>query len=239
MLKILQARLQQYMNWELPDVQTGFKKGRGTRDQIANVHWTVDKAREFQKNIYFFFINYTSLWLCRSQQTLENGDTILWKMGIPDHLTCLLRKLYAGQEETELDVDQWTCSKLKSVLITQSCQTLCDPMDCSPPGSSIHGILQSRILEWVATSFSRGIFLTRGLNLGLPHCGQTLYWLSPQPTNWKRSTSRLYIVTGAYLTYMQSTLWKMLGCRDKSMNLWTPYLWQRRQGYTMEKRQRL
>ena len=96
--KILQTRLQQYMNQELPDVQTGFRKGRGTRDQTANIHWIIEKAREFQRNIYFCFIDYSTfyfIWLCASQQTLENSE-----MGIPDHLICLLRNLYAGQEAT-------------------------------------------------------------------------------------------------------------------------------------------
>ena len=95
MLKILQARLQKYVNSEHPDVQAGFRKGRGTRDQIANIYWIIEKAREFQKNIYFCFIDYDKafVWI-----------TINWKilkeMGIPDHLTCLLRNLYAGQETT-------------------------------------------------------------------------------------------------------------------------------------------
>ena len=97
MLKILQARLQQYVNQELPDVQTGFRKGRGTRDQIANICWIIEKAREFQKNIYFCcidcakafdYVDHNKLW------------KILKEMGIPDHLTCLLRNLYAGQEAT-------------------------------------------------------------------------------------------------------------------------------------------
>ena len=93
--KILQTRLQQYVNYELPDVQAGFRKGRGTRDQIANICWIIKKAREFQKNIYFCFIDYAKafVWI-----------TINWKilqeMGIADHLTCLLRNLYAGQEAT-------------------------------------------------------------------------------------------------------------------------------------------
>ena len=94
MLKILQARLQQYMNRELPDVQAGFRKGRGTRDQIANV---MEKAREFQKNIYFCFIDYAKAFDCVDQNNLWK---ILKEMGIPDHLTCLLRNLYAGQEAT-------------------------------------------------------------------------------------------------------------------------------------------
>ena len=97
MLKILQARLQQYGNGELPNVQDGFRKGRGTRDQIANIHWIVTKAREFQKNTYFCFIDYAKAFDCMYHNKL--GE-ILKKMGIPDHLTCLLRNLYAGQEET-------------------------------------------------------------------------------------------------------------------------------------------
>ena len=108
MLKIFQARLQQYVNRELPDVQAGFRKGRGTRDHIANIHWIMEKAREFQKNIYFCFIDYAKafVWI-----------TINWKilkeMGIPDHLTCLLRNLYTGQkEQLEPDMEEGTGSKL-------------------------------------------------------------------------------------------------------------------------------
>ena len=97
MLKILQARLQQYMNRELPDVQAGFRKGRGTRDQIANIHWTMGKAREFQKNIYFCFIEYAKAFDCVDHNKLWK---ILREMGIPDHLTCLLRNLYTNQEAT-------------------------------------------------------------------------------------------------------------------------------------------
>ena len=95
MLKILQARLQQYVNHELPDVQAGFRKGRGTRDQIANICWIIEKAREFQKNIYFCFIDYVKAFDCVHHNKLWK---ILKEMGIPDHLTCLLRNLYAGQE---------------------------------------------------------------------------------------------------------------------------------------------
>ena len=95
MLKILQARLQQYVNRELPDVQAAFRKGRGTRDQIANICWIVKKAREFQKNIYFCFIDYAKDFACVDKNKLWK---ILQEMGIPDHLTCLLRNLYAGQE---------------------------------------------------------------------------------------------------------------------------------------------
>ena len=95
MLKILQARLQQYVNRELPDVQTGFRKVKGTRDQIANIRWIIEKAREFQKNIYFCFIDYTKAFDCVDHNKLWKN---FQEMGIPDHLTCLLRNLYAGQE---------------------------------------------------------------------------------------------------------------------------------------------
>ena len=95
MLKILQARLQQYVNHELPDVQAGFRKGRGTRDQIANIRWIIEKAREFQKDIYFCFIDYTKAFDCVDQNKLWK---ILQEMGMPDHMTCLLRNLYEGQE---------------------------------------------------------------------------------------------------------------------------------------------
>ena len=95
MLKILQAKLQQYMNHELPDVQAGFRKGRGTRDQIANICWIIEKAREFQKNIYFCFIDYAKAFDCADHNKVWK---ILQDMGIPDHLSCLLRNLYAGQE---------------------------------------------------------------------------------------------------------------------------------------------
>ena len=97
MLIILQARLQQYVNRELPAVQAGFRKGRGTRDQIANILWIIEKAREFQKNIYFCFIDYAKAFDCVDHNKLWK---ILQEMGIPDHLTCLLRNLYAGQEAT-------------------------------------------------------------------------------------------------------------------------------------------
>ena len=97
MLKILQARLQQYVNRELPDVQAGFRKGRGTRHQIANIRWIMEKAREFQKNIYFCFNDYAKAFDCVDHNKLWK---ILQEMRIPDHLTCLLRNLYAGQETT-------------------------------------------------------------------------------------------------------------------------------------------
>ena len=97
MLKILQAQLQQYVNRELPDVQAGFRKGRGTRDQIANICWIMEKARQFQGNIYFCFIDYAKAFDCVDHNKLWK---ILKEMGIPDHLTCLLRNLYMGQEAT-------------------------------------------------------------------------------------------------------------------------------------------
>ena len=104
MLKILQARLQQYMKHELPDVQAGFRKGRGTRDQIANICWVMEKARELQKNIYFCFINYAKAFDCVDHNKLWK---ILQEMEIPGHLTCLLRNLYAGQEATVRTAHAW------------------------------------------------------------------------------------------------------------------------------------
>ena len=98
MLKILQARLQQYVKRELPDVQAGFRKGRGTRDQIANICWIMEKAREFQKNTYFCFIDYVKAFDCMDHKKLWK---ILKEMGIPDYMICLLRNLYAGQEATD------------------------------------------------------------------------------------------------------------------------------------------
>ena len=106
MLKFLQARLQQYVNCELPDVQAGFRKGKGTRDQIANICWIMEKAREFQKDIYFCFIDYAKAFDCVDHQKLWK---ILQKMGVPDHLTCLLRNLYASQEP--IVMKQQTSSK--------------------------------------------------------------------------------------------------------------------------------
>ena len=97
MLKILQARLQQYINHEFPDVQAGFIKGRGSRGQIANIHWIIEKAREFQKNIYFCFIDYDKAFDCVDHNKLWK---ILKEMGILDHMTCLLRNLFSGQEAT-------------------------------------------------------------------------------------------------------------------------------------------
>ena len=107
-LKILQTRFQQHVNWELPTIQAGFRKGRGTRDQVGNIHWIIEKAREFQKKTS------PSLTMLKRFDSVDRNK--LWKIlkqiGIPEHLTCLLRNLKACQEETELDIEQWTCSKL-------------------------------------------------------------------------------------------------------------------------------
>ena len=109
MLKILQARLQQYMNRELPDVQAGFRKRRGTRDQIANICWIIKKARQCQKNIYFCFIEYAKAFDCVDHNKLWK---ILKEMGIPDHLTCLLRIcMQVRKQQLELDMEQQTGSK--------------------------------------------------------------------------------------------------------------------------------
>ena len=97
MLKILQAMLQQHVNWELPDIQAGFRKSRGTRNQIANIHWIIEKAREFQKNIHYCFTDCAKAFDCVDHNQLWK---ILQEMGIPDNLTCLLWNLYAGQETT-------------------------------------------------------------------------------------------------------------------------------------------
>ena len=112
MLKILQARLQQHVNHEFPDVQAEFRKGRGTRDKIANIHWIIEKAREFQKNIYFCFIDYAKAFVDHHCVDHHKLWKILKEMGIPDHLTCLLRNLYAfRKQQLELDMEQQSGSK--------------------------------------------------------------------------------------------------------------------------------
>ena len=109
MLKILQARLQQYVNQELPNVQAGFRKGRWTRDQIANICWVTEKTLEFQKNMYFCFMDYAKVSDCVDHNKLWN---MIKEMGIPDHLTSLLRNLYVGQkQQLEPIMEQWTGSK--------------------------------------------------------------------------------------------------------------------------------
>ena len=155
MLKILQARLQQYVNRELPDVQAGFRKGRGTRDQIVIISWITEKARKFQKNIYFCFIDYGKAFDCVDHNKLWK---ILQEMGILYHLTCCLRTLYAGQEATVrtghgktdwFQIGKGVCQGciLSPCLfnvyagfssVIQSCPTLCNPMNCSTPGLFVH-----------------------------------------------------------------------------------------------------
>jgi len=153
------------VNRELPDVQAAFRKVRGTRDQIANICWIIEKAREFQKTIYFCFIDYAKAFECVDGNKVWK---ILQEMGIPDYLTCLLRNLYAGQEATvrtahgttdwfqiEKGVRQschlayltymWSSAQFSSV--AQSCLTLCDPMDCSTLGLPVH----HQLLEFIQT----------------------------------------------------------------------------------------
>ena len=108
MLKILQARLQQNVNWELPDVQVGFRKGRGTRDQIANIRWIIEKAREFQKNIYFCFISYAKTFDCVDHNKLWK---ILKEIGIPDNLTASWEICMPVRKQLEPNMEQWTDSK--------------------------------------------------------------------------------------------------------------------------------
>ena len=120
-LKILQGRLQQYMNQGLPDVKSGFRKARGNRDQIANIHWIIEKAREFQKNIYFCFIDYVNVFDCVDHNKLQK---ILKEMRLPDHFTCLLINLYADQEEIELAMEQWTCSNRERSMLSLHTFTL-------------------------------------------------------------------------------------------------------------------
>ena len=144
MLKIVQARFQQYMNHELPDVPGGFRKGRGIRGQIANIHWIINKAREFQKSICFCFIDYAKAFDCVAHNKLGK---ILQDMGIPDHLTCLLRNLYAGQEAT--DMGKWTCSKsgkeyVKAVYCHPAYITYMQSTSCKMPDWMKHK-LKSRL----------------------------------------------------------------------------------------------
>ena len=155
MLKILQARLQQYMNCELPDVQAGFRKGREYRDQMVNIHWIIEKAREFQKNIYFCFIDYAKAFDCVDHNKLWK---ILQEMGIPDCIICLLRNHIKVKSLNHVRpfVTPWTVA------------------------SSVHGIFQARILEWVAISFSRGSSESRDQTQVSHTVGRHFYCLSHQ-----------------------------------------------------------
>ena len=134
------------MNSELPDVQSGFRKGRGTRDQISDMCWITEKAREFHKNIYFCIIAYAKVIDCVDHSKLWK---ILKEMGVPDHLivsweTCMQVK--------KQQIEQTAAAAAAKLL--QLCPTLCDPIDSSPPGFPVPGILQARTMEWVAISFS-------------------------------------------------------------------------------------
>ena len=148
MLKILQGRLQQYLNWEIPDVEAGFRKGKGTRDQIANILWIIEKAREFQKNICF--TDYAKAFDCVDYNKLWE---ILKEMGISDYLTCLLRNLYAGQEP---DMEKQTGSKLgkeciKAVYCHPSYLTYIQSTSCEMPGWMKHK-LELRLPEEISTT---------------------------------------------------------------------------------------
>ena len=139
------------MNHELPDVQADFRKCRGTRDQISKIHWIIQKAREFQKSIYFCFIDHAKAFDCVDQNRLWK---ILQEMGIPDHLTCLLRNLHAGEEDTELDMEQQTGSKLgkqyvKAVYCHPAYLTYMQSTSCKMLGWMKHK-LESRLLEEVS-----------------------------------------------------------------------------------------
>ena len=147
MLKVLQARLQQYVNWELPDVQAGFRKGGGTRDQIASICCIIEKAREFQKNIYFCFIDYTEAFDCVDHNKLQQ---ILKEMQIPCHLTYLLRNVYAvKKQQLEPDMELQTGSKLgkeyvKAVYCHAVYLTSMQSTSCEMPGWMKHK-LESRL----------------------------------------------------------------------------------------------
>ena len=164
MLKILQTGLQQYMNGELPDVQAGFGKGRGTRDQIANICWIIGKAREFQKNMYFCFIDYSKAFDCAAHNKLWK---ILKEMGIPNHLTCLLRNLYAGQKATVRTrhgkMRKWTVSKLrkesdKAVCCHPTSLTSMQNTSCTMPGWTKHR-LEPRLPGEISTTSDRQVRL--------------------------------------------------------------------------------
>ena len=145
MLKILQVRLQQYVNCEHPDVQVGFRKGRGTRVQIANIHWVIEKAREFQKNIYFHFSDYAKAFDCVDHNKLCK---ILQEMWLPAHLTCLLRNLYAGQEATWQRV-RWLNGITGSMVMNLS-KLLELVMDWAAWCAELHGVTKNgtRLSGW-------------------------------------------------------------------------------------------
>ena len=153
MLKILQVRLQQYLNHELPDVQAGFRKGRGTRDQIANIRWNTEKAREFQKNIHFYFIDYAKTFDCVDHKKLWK---IRKEMGISYYLTCLLRNLYSGQEAAVITghgtTDWFQIGKeyIKAIYCHPAYLTYMQSTLCEMLGWMSHK-LESRFLEEIST----------------------------------------------------------------------------------------
>ena len=155
MLKILLARLQQYMNRELPDVQAGFRKGRGTRDQIANICWIIEQAREFQKNIYFWFIDYTKAFDVVDHNKLWE---ILKEMGILDHFTCLLRNLYVRQEvRTGYGTTEWFQigkGVHQGCILSLCLFTSMQSTSCKMPGRTKHK-LESRFLGEISITSDR------------------------------------------------------------------------------------
>ena len=155
MLKILQARLQQYVSQELPDVQAALKKGRGTRDQIANIYWIIEKTREFQKNIYFFFIDYYKAFDCVDHNKLWK---ILQEVGIPDHITCLWETcMQVKKQQLEMDMEQQTYSKLgkeyiKAVYCQPAYLTSVQSTSCEMLGWVKHKLESRLLVEIVITS---------------------------------------------------------------------------------------
>ena len=210
MLKILQARLQKYMNLKLPDVQAAFRKGWGTRDQIANIHWIIEKARVFQKNICF--IDYAKTFDCMNHNKVWK---ILQEMGKPDHPTCLLRNLYAGQEVTVRNGHGTKWSESRSV-VSDSLRLhgLHRPWNSAGQNTGVGSY-----------SLLQGIFPTQGSNPGLPHCRWIVYHLSHQGSPWKKRTrfklGKEYLKAAycclVYLTYMQSTSCKMPDCMKRKL----------------------
>ena len=214
MLKILCSRLQQYVSRELPDIQAGIIKGGGTRDQIANTRWIIEKAREFQKNICF--IDYAKSFDCVDHNKLWK---ILKETGIPDHLTCLLRNLYAGQEATVrtghgttdwfqngkgecqgcilspclfnlyAEYIMWNAGLDKAQLssVAQSCPTLCNPMDCSMPGLPVHHQLYGHEFEqapWIWWTEKPGMLQSMGLQRVGHDWATELNWYKMQDYFW-------------------------------------------------------
>ena len=162
MLKIFQARLQQYLNHELPGVQAGFRKGRGTRDQIANIYWIIKKARKFQKNIYFCFIDYAKPFDCVDHNKLWK---IFQGMEIPDHLICLLRNLYTGQEATEQETGSKSGKEyIKAVYCHPAYLTYMQRTSYKMPGWMKHK-LESRLLGEIS--------ITSDMQMTPPLCQKT------------------------------------------------------------------